>query len=123
MKVARNGSGTSRRSLPGIDSQPLPGVNYYRLAQTDKDGTVTYSKIVSANPLPTEVMLYPNPTRHYVYLKNGLPGAVIDVLTPGGQAVATTLGTQVDVSKLPTGLYFIRVTAGGRTQILKFVKE
>ncbi len=47
-----------------LDEAPLPGINYYRLRQTDKDGTSEYSKIVAVNVQGdgTRFAIYPNPS-------------------------------------------------------------
>lgn len=47
-----------------LDEAPLPGVNYYRLKQVDKDGTSDYSKIIAVSPQTeaTQFVIYPNPS-------------------------------------------------------------
>lgn len=47
-----------------LDEAPLPGVNYYRLKQVDKDGTSDYSKIIAVSPQAeaTQFVIYPNPS-------------------------------------------------------------
>lgn len=47
-----------------LDEAPLPGVNYYRLKQVDKDGTSDYSKIIAISPQAeaTQFVIYPNPS-------------------------------------------------------------
>ena len=62
-----NGAGTTsqgkRYSL--YDSNPIYGTAYYRLKQTDFDGTFTYSKIIAitfeGSTVPV-MDVYPNPT-------------------------------------------------------------
>jgi hypothetical protein len=64
-----DGSGNSVAALTYgfTDYEPIPGVNYYRLMQTDFDGSFSYSKVVSVNFLgpgtlnPSAVTIYPNP--------------------------------------------------------------
>ncbi|MBL0342000.1 MAG: T9SS type A sorting domain-containing protein [Bacteroidetes bacterium] len=41
------GNSTSSHSYTIIDVQPLDGINYYRLKQTDTDGAFTYSEIIT----------------------------------------------------------------------------
>lgn len=63
-----NGSGTinKRQSYTVYDQNPHLGRNYYRLKQTDFDGTFTYSKIVSVEVEEVNDFLrvYPNPVSH-----------------------------------------------------------
>ena len=58
------GTTTEELSYAVIDSNPLPGVSYYRLKQIDYDGAATYSDIVSISFLQaaqSEMRLFPNP--------------------------------------------------------------
>ncbi len=47
-----------------LDEAPLPGVNYYRLKQVDKDRAFEYSKIIAVSPQNTSsrFVIYPNPS-------------------------------------------------------------
>jgi len=62
-----NGAGNSNNILhyETIDSNPLEGVSYYRLKQTDYDGQFEYSSIVSVRnheeTISQEINVYPNP--------------------------------------------------------------
>lgn len=60
-----DGAGNSQITLVyGFsDLDPLPGISYYRLKQTDYDGAFTYSekKRVNFNPEATDVLVYPQP--------------------------------------------------------------
>lgn len=47
-----------------IDANPFDGISYYRLKQTDLNGTFTYSKIVAVNYSLSDdgLSIFPNPT-------------------------------------------------------------
>ncbi len=47
-----------------IDNNPLNGINYYQLIETDQDGAQQYSKIISIDQTSafTSFTLYPNPS-------------------------------------------------------------
>lgn len=70
-----NGAGNSsiQRDYLMYDPQPLTGTSYYRLKQTDFDGTYTYSAIQAVNFTGemTELTLqvYPNPSQGQMYVK------------------------------------------------------
>ena len=60
--VPGNGTTGLRHTYTATDGNPLTGLNYYRLAQYDHDGRVTYSGIKSVNTLGTaNAFVYPNP--------------------------------------------------------------
>ncbi len=65
-EVARvKGSGTTNSMMEYdcLDEKPHPGTSYYRLKQTDFDGTTEYSELRSVNfrTKDNEVYVYPNP--------------------------------------------------------------
>lgn len=40
-----------------------------------------------------------------------------------GQLLIETTDKDINVSNLDTGVYFIRVTSGNKSQVLKFIKK
>lgn len=64
-KIAGKGTTDERNSYTLIDMYPLDGRSYYRLKQTDFDGTVNYSSIISVlfeGPTAAVMQVYPNPS-------------------------------------------------------------
>lgn len=61
------GAGTTSRTSNYniVDEKPYRGISYYRLSQTDFDGSKTYSKVASVNVdgKDDNLKLYPNPLR------------------------------------------------------------
>jgi hypothetical protein len=112
----------------------------YRLRQVDSDGTATLSDAVEVTlgaPDRLELLApYPNPARDGATLRYALPAAadvelaVYDVL---GRRVAMLadearsagrVERRLDTRRLPSGVYFVRLVAGGevRTQRLTVVR-
>jgi alpha-tubulin suppressor-like RCC1 family protein len=62
------GAGTSTRTInyQTTDAEPLYGISYYRLKQTDYDGKFTYSNLAPVSfatmPGESELNIYPNPS-------------------------------------------------------------
>jgi hypothetical protein len=64
-KVNGRGTTSQRNTYTLTDSYPLNGRSYYRLKQTDLDGTFTYSNIISITydgPTSAVMQVYPNPS-------------------------------------------------------------
>ncbi|GAB2947000.1 hypothetical protein GCM10027048_10020 [Hymenobacter coalescens] len=119
------GTSTTRRSYRYVDTEPLPGLSYYRLRQVDTDGTNTTSDAVAvqraaaaaAAPVAT---VYPNPNdgRFTVKLKQAAtPDTRLELLDLSGrlvrqhQLVPGTREQQIVVPGLPSGVYQLRVTS------------
>ena len=74
--------------------------------------------------------MYPNPASDYITI-TGLPAnaqSTITITDGLGKAIAlysttNTAQYKVDVSKLTAGIYYARVQANGKREVLKFVKE
>ena len=69
-----NGAGNSSQMLNynTVDENPYSEVSYYRLKQTDYDGSFEYSKVVSVNLISKQeasVFIYPNPTSGILTIK------------------------------------------------------
>ncbi len=65
--------------------------------------------------VPKNIRLYPNPCQSTLYLPSSVPYIIIDRL---GQTVKTGTDLTVDVSELPTGVYFLQ-TENGSGKFLK----
>lgn len=122
-EVGGNISSSGPTDYQFIDAFPAIGLSYYRIKQTDLDGTFSYSNTVQvelSGGLATRIHLYPNPVIDKVYLKGFIsPEGSIQVFNAVGQKVkekvldslpnASIREPLVDLSDLPTGFYIIRI--------------
>ncbi|ODS82981.1 MAG: hypothetical protein ABS46_07470 [Cytophagaceae bacterium SCN 52-12] len=116
------------------DAEPLPGLNYYRLKMVDKDGSFTYSKIVSAMYNPGKLLLkvYPSPAVRTVSADLFIPSeGYVEVrvynlagLMVSGKKERTFQGVNsiaLDTEGLLPGLYILKVSHGRSTADARFV--
>ncbi|MBK9174987.1 MAG: T9SS type A sorting domain-containing protein [Flavobacteriales bacterium] len=110
-----------------LDREPLSGLSYYRLRQTDFDGTATYSDVVSVTIAKSELVAYPNPTDNQVWLAGMITGEEVTVLDAMGRTLRRVSATDgplsVDLSAMPSGRYVIRVAGPGSLRTLPVVKR
>ena len=108
------GAGTTQQeqSYTYTDTQPRPGINYYRLRQVDFDGAEDYSEVVSVffQPPGATVSYYPNPTRDELILEGALEG-VYTLRDLHGRVMRTIPGggerAVVNVRELASGMYVL----------------
>lgn len=97
--------------------RPEKGMNYYRLRQVDKDGHITYSKVVSMNlDKVFTVSVSPNPSKGSLTVKvdgSTSDKRLVQVIDMAGNSVYNREHTgnniTLDLSALPAGSYIIRV--------------
>ncbi len=75
------GAGNSNeiRHYTYTDNDVPPDIVYYRLKQTDFDGTASYSKVISMEiNAPPDIVVYPNPPDEYLFVEiSGMKGEVV----------------------------------------------
>ncbi len=125
------GAGNSAKEITYSysDLTPAKGNNFYRLKQTDADGTPKYSYIrsVKFDGILKSLMIYPSITRNKITIElgdNQLLNTQMFVLDNQGRVVKKETITQmkqdIDVNSLQNGMYFIK-TEKGDTE--KFIKQ
>lgn len=111
------GSAADEHRYTAIDAQPLAGLSYYRIKQTDFDGRTTYSKIESVRlfpPQPTDVKIFPNPTKGLITITSSTDAlrqlALYNTL---GQDITPAIlieegARTLDLSGLKPGIYYLK---------------
>jgi hypothetical protein len=116
---ANGDNGVAASSYVFYDNQPLPATNEYRLKMTNRDGTITYSRIVSIRfGNGPGFAVFPNPAKDLVNVQLQLPAGTIllQVLDAAGRQIKTlelvsagnAISTSIDISGYSRGLYYIR---------------
>jgi hypothetical protein len=126
-KVDGAGNSTQTLAYSFIDTDPLEGVSYYRLKQTDYDGQFSYSDIVMVRTTVVEevkVSVFPNPAQSEVniQLSNVSDDVQISIYDQFGKLMYANVypstgsrsaqNIQLNVSNiLSAGVYFLNVSA------------
>jgi len=115
-----------------IDKSKAVGVAYYRIKILDKNGSYTYSRVVSvnANIALSVLAVYPNPVVNNFILSHPIAGesAFIKITTIEGKMLASyaveagASQTSVDASRFTKGAYFVTYQNNGNTSTTQFVK-
>lgn len=141
IQYSKTGSGfTEKGKVSGAGSSSFKAYEYdvsdagcYRVVAVDGKGYKTFSnKIwVSEADVASAVSVYPNPAKSYVTIQ-GLPSgqaADITIKDGSGNVLARGVSTGSEQyrsqlgSNMQPGTYYLNITTGNKTEVLKFVKE
>ena len=130
------GQGTAAGTFryTATDIMPLPGVNFYRLRQTDNDGASVYSKVkvIDFSGNATEPLkVYPNPAKGRVNVISGsFTGKVgYTIMAADGRQAGTGVlqntlsATGINISNLKPGIYFLKLQNEEATKTSKFIVQ
>lgn len=135
IKIATvDGHGNSNKmiSYEAVDANPISGISYYRLKQTDFNGQFEYSEIRMVNRSSVAASLYasPNPSNGIFTINRdikdpndvrvyNLSGKVVD-----GYRVEVETQLKVDLSDLRAGVYLLNIQFGeGLSETVRLIKE
>lgn len=127
MQIPGAGNSVSQHEYSWLDADPFIGVSYYRLGQTDVDGSSTWSGAVmvhrSANEEP---ILFPNPASERFVLRCAQRSGVIQMIDANGREVPVDVqysddAAEVNVSQLRTGVYSVRFTTASGVKAMPVV--
>lgn len=116
--VAGGGTRWTPQHYEARDAQPLNGINYYRIAQVDHDGRVTYSSVRSVRfAAHTHLFTQPNPSSTSTLLQSDRDIEGVTILNAMGQRMnaamqLTPLSSrqwQLHFGTLPSGTYTVIV--------------
>ncbi|MBK0404368.1 T9SS type A sorting domain-containing protein [Adhaeribacter sp. BT258] len=133
-QVKGTGNSNALIAYAFADKNPVTGVSYYRLKQTDFDGKFEYSKIVSVtfegklNSIA--ITAFPNPANNVLNVKvaNLTEKATLEITDVTGRSlkqvqINAAETNALNVAMLPKGLYQIRVISENGTTVSKFLKQ
>lgn len=128
------GNSTVVNSYSATDQNPFAGINYYRIRQTDFDGTQAYSQTIAINYLSgSDIVVFPNPASTNFLLSFWLAGkenVQINLFDISGRKVKELFSgnfssgqqdIQVEVSDLLKGIYFCQIISSGKISTARII--
>jgi hypothetical protein len=118
--VAAGPTGSIAQEYSYTDLDALPGKSYYRLKQTDLDGTVDFSdlRMVQLDELPASIKIYPNPVENgklsidfMAALRDDTVITISDLLGKVLFRAVAAVGTRyyaADLGRLSAGVYLLK---------------
>lgn len=102
---------------------------YYRIKQTDIDGSFTYSRVVLVkNKSNSGFVVYPNPAGTFVAVSSGLEvvnKATLQLLDAAGRLLAskpiTSSNEELNTAVYPNGTYLLRIITSEETATYKLI--
>ncbi len=115
-----------------VDLNPFSGTNYYRLQQQDLNGKLTDLgvKVLNFDLSTSSVAVYPNPTQEQFAV--AYPANTYQTLTVTdflGKVVkvekltSNSTNQLVSLSGLSAGIYFVKLSGTGKSEIVKVIKN
>ncbi len=126
------GNSTTVLGYSAIDKEPLPGISYYRLKQTDFDGKFSYSNtiavkfsgdqrlIIQAGPIPAtdKIILTCFGADHFSPELYQIDGRLVKIYPTVSSGM-----NELDISDLSKGSYILRVNSDFSQKSLRVIKE
>ncbi len=130
-KVNGAGNSTQVNNYSFADNSPSFPTAYYRIKQTDIDGSFSYSSIISVGSFSINKLgIFPNPNNGNTINVNGIQSAAgwqLKLSNVASQILyATSLqSNQLQLPQMPSGIYFITLsnTTTGASTVFKYLKN
>lgn len=127
-KVPGAGNSSSPLHYLAWDYAPSRGSVYYRLKQTDFDGTSTFSNMKVVHfQYKSDVKVYPNPAKRQLHIElSNTASAEVALANSLGQRINLRSAVSSDkitfnTSGLAKGIYFLRILVGGKAETKKVI--
>ena len=128
--IAAAGNSSVARNYSYIHSNPVKGINYYRLNMKDIGSSSKLSEIRQATfSDPGGVRIFPNPTTDRIFISNNENSVfeLVSIYSIEGKQLQQyskfTSGSSIDMSSFSPGMYLIKIThKSGSTSTSRIIK-
>jgi len=127
-RIEGNGTFSGAINYQSLDLEPYFGKSYYRLKQIDFDGTETIYPPKSVNiGVFDGIQIYPNPTENVLNVVFDIDHSFeIKLFDSKGsripiQYTINGLSTQIDLSSVESGIYFVNISDQGNSHMKRIV--
>ena len=123
------GNSNQLQNYTFTDENPLAGISYYRIAQTDYDGKFSYSDIRSVRHtiIGSNIVITPRASDGRYDIVTDLEQYNVSVVNSAGQEVSQYTdfhGTQsVGIESLQAGIYFFRIVTSKGVETIRVLKN
>jgi hypothetical protein len=128
-----DGGGTTqvRKDYVFVDHEPLAGISYYKLRQTDYNDVFVDFRIKSVDlglSNISEVSVSPNPTTSNISVKFSGSVNKFELIDLSGRIITNSIVRPdedtytINVESVPSGTYFIRLIGERSVKLLRFLK-
>lgn len=123
-------NGNQENHYSYVHSGVKQGMNYYRLAQKDKDGKINFSQIASTQFSQSElvtVSIHPNPAKDIVQIQHNIQGSYeLIIVDAAGKIVQQAKGNtnvlQLNITTLSGGTFWITIKGEKGSVNTSFIK-
>ncbi len=130
-RVAASGNSSSPRTYSYRDENATAGTWYYRVAETDLDGRIQYSKVVKASGMEiSQTKILGNPVIDQLRLAFSQTGRPVSVrvFSSTGQLLYTQTGIRentlfINCKAYTAGMYIVEIVREGKKETLRFTKQ
>ena len=124
------GNSTINNTYTTTDFEPLKGISYYRLKQTDFDGLYSYSNIETVEfKEDVDFDVFPNPTNNgLVTVKKGkAENASFTLIDDLGRGIMNVTVDKpiytIDLNAFGKGIYFLLLNSNGKQTLKKIINQ
>ena len=134
-RVKGAGTTTTPQSYSFVDTNPLNGINYYRLRQVDLDGTETIHQTIVVDfegSVENQLKVFPTSSNNAINVQlnhTGEKAALINIFNLAGQLIYTdqfeqgVLTKSIDITNFVQGQYILTITTNSGVEMGRFIRQ